>query len=228
MNQELPQQHQDVTIFQSAYKGEIEVVKNHLKHSKDINAVDQDQRTLLHWACSGRHVELAEYLIEQKIDVDMQDESGWTALIISASVGSLPLVQRLLRIANINLTTAQNRNALHYACSKSYFEIAQLLVENGIEIAKQDVNGQTPLFRACVSGHVKTVEYLLSKGVNLHHLDANNDTALHVAIENEHSEVAILLIQKGADYKVKNKAGKTALDMTSNQKMLEYVGKQIQ
>jgi 26S proteasome non-ATPase regulatory subunit 10 len=196
MNNQLPQQHEDVTIFQSAYKGEVSVVQNYLKNStKDINAVDQDQRTLLHWACSGRYVDLAEFLIQQKIDVDKQDESGWTALIIAASVGSLPLVQLLIRVASINLVTNQHRNALHYACSKAYFDIVQVLVENGIEVGKQDISGQTPLFRACVAGHSKTVEYLISKGVNIHHLDGNNDTALHIAIENEH----VKLVNLGGD-----------------------------
>jgi 26S proteasome non-ATPase regulatory subunit 10 len=43
----------------------------------------QDERTPLHWAASSGSTEITGFLIDQKAEVDEQDNSGWTPLHIA-------------------------------------------------------------------------------------------------------------------------------------------------
>ncbi|CAF4790591.1 unnamed protein product [Rotaria magnacalcarata] len=50
---------------------------------------------------------------------------------------------------------------LHYACSKNFYEIAQLLLEHGADVNATDKYKQTPLDRCCSKGNTRIVELLL-------------------------------------------------------------------
>jgi ankyrin repeat protein len=73
------------------------------------------------------------------------------------------------------------------------------------------------------------VRYLVEKGCHVNHLDMQNDSPLHIAIEVEQvlffnkGEVAKYLIEEGADINAKNKSGKTPIQMTANQAILNYL-----
>lgn len=63
---------------------------------KQVNAVDVDERTPLHWAASSGSLDIARYLIDQKAEVDKPDGSGWTALHIASSAGQEDIVKELV------------------------------------------------------------------------------------------------------------------------------------
>ena len=58
--------------------------------------MDADGRTLLHWACSGKHLDLVNILLDRGFPVDTSDEENWTPLIIAVSVGNSEIVDRYL------------------------------------------------------------------------------------------------------------------------------------
>lgn len=59
---------------------------------------DDDDRLPVHWALSNKHHEIVELLVQQKsFDPDVKDGSGWTPLMIAASLKEGEgLVQMLL------------------------------------------------------------------------------------------------------------------------------------
>jgi 26S proteasome non-ATPase regulatory subunit 10 len=83
------------TIHQHAFQGHYEHVQAFFSHSP-IDVLDKDQRSALHWACSGKHLDLVRFLVEQGAEMDRQDESGLTSCMIAASVGALEIVQYLV------------------------------------------------------------------------------------------------------------------------------------
>jgi len=73
-----------------------------------ICEVDETGRTVLHWASSGGHTNLVQWLIEHQASVDTRDDSNWTPLIIAASAGHEAVVRLLIGAgADVNCCTDQ-------------------------------------------------------------------------------------------------------------------------
>ena len=103
-----------------------------------ISARDDNGRTALHWACSGGHKEIVQWLVENGSEIDARDDSRWTPLIIAASAGHEAIVRLLIgRGANINACTDQGRSALLYASSRNRLPIVKLLVNEGADVNLQ-------------------------------------------------------------------------------------------
>jgi 26S proteasome non-ATPase regulatory subunit 10 len=210
--------HNATTIHQHALQGHQDHIEAFFQHST-IDVLDADQRSALHWACSGGHLSLVHFLVHKNANLNLQDESGLTPLMIAASVGSLSIVEFLVeRGADLTLRSMDGKNALWFAIPHP--QVVRYLVQKVPLV--QDTKGQTPLFRACAKGNVAVVECLLPLS-NVNHLDQQNETALHVAMEQEFAEIAVLLIVNGARVDLVSKEGKTPLDMTTNPKVVDYV-----
>ena len=76
----------DCALFDAAKAGNIEAVKKHLNAAADVNAKDDNGRTLLHQAAfeglEGRK-EIAELLIVKGADVNAKEEDGYTPLDVA-------------------------------------------------------------------------------------------------------------------------------------------------
>jgi ankyrin repeat protein len=84
----------------------------------------KDGRQLIHWACSFGSLPLVNLCIEKGSTVDVEDDSGWTPLIIAASAGHKPCVELLLSLdADVNAENSTKSTALHYAASKNHVEV---------------------------------------------------------------------------------------------------------
>lgn len=52
---------------------------------------------MLHWACSGGHLDIVEFLVAEGAEIDCLDEAAWTPLMIAASAGHANIVDFLLQ-----------------------------------------------------------------------------------------------------------------------------------
>jgi 26S proteasome non-ATPase regulatory subunit 10 len=69
---------------------------------------DDDGRLPIHWAASANNFDIFSLLVQQKaFDPDVQDDSGWTPLMIAASVKDSDKIVDLLlsKGADINQTS---------------------------------------------------------------------------------------------------------------------------
>lgn len=173
--------------------------------AKQVNAVDVDQRTALHWAASSGAVDIARFLIDQKAEVDKKDGSGWTPLHIAVSAGHEDLVRDLVGAgADVNQKNDKGLTALHYAASKSRVDIGRFLISKGADINAKDKASQLPLHRAATTGSTGFISLLLkppegSPKTRLNTSDRIGNTPLHLAMDSAHAEAAVLLIEAGAD-----------------------------
>ena len=88
------------------------------------------------------------------------------------------------------------------------------LVENGADIEKGDNNGQTPLIWALNSGQLDVAEYLIGIGADINAQDKNGNTALMYASYGGNVEIVSFLLENNkTDFNIKNKDGKSFLDL---------------
>ena len=68
-------------------KDTVERLKSILKKGGDINEVDDEYRSPLHWACENNSIELVKILVEAGADVNAREKNGDTPLITAVRKG---------------------------------------------------------------------------------------------------------------------------------------------
>lgn len=91
--------------------------------------VDIDGMSILSWAASNGHSKFTQYLLERKeIDVDVQDQNGFTPLMYAAVNGHKQVVEELLKAgAKIDKADLAGYDALTYAKAVGNESIAAFL-----------------------------------------------------------------------------------------------------
>ncbi|VUC22571.1 unnamed protein product [Clonostachys rosea] len=169
--------------------------------------VDEDGRYAIHWAASANNLEIVSLLAEQpKFDADIEDGSGWTPLMISASVPDNEPVLTLLISKGAD-------SALHFVASKKNLDIARLLIDNKASTRVRDRRGQYPIHRAAAVGSAPMVALLLQNKSPLNATDNEGYTPLHHAIAEGHGDTAVALLKAGADFSLKTIEDQLAIDL---------------
>lgn len=110
-----------------------------------------------------------------------RDASGRTLLQRMCAKGNYDEVKRLIDEGqNINDADFAGITPLHEAALEGYYEIAELLLDNGAEINVQSgqMDKDTPLIDAVSNLHYKVVQLLLKRGANPTIENAQGDNAL--------------------------------------------------
>ncbi|KAG4304293.1 hypothetical protein PORY_002268 [Pneumocystis oryctolagi] len=202
------------TIYSASLSGDKERLNSLLFDNPSlINAQDQDQRTVLHWACVGSQVDIVFWLLERpNINVNIKDGGGWTALHISASIGNEEIVSKLLSLKSCEISAKNNggQTALHYAVSKNHLKIAKKILEKAAFLAQEkDNQHQLPIHRAAAIGSVPMIRLLLSYDSPINISDIGGHIPLHYAFEECHPEAVVELLKHGANILQKNNENKT-------------------
>ncbi|KAL9575204.1 hypothetical protein ACKAV7_000566 [Fusarium commune] len=187
---------------------------------------DNDGRYPIHWAASSNNLDIVQLLANQRsFDADVQDESGWSPLMISASVPEGEAVVKLImsKDADVNLKNSAGQTALHFVASKKNLDIARVLIDNGASTRVRDRRGQYPIHRAAAVGSVPMVTLLLKNRSPLNPADNEGFTPLHHAIAEGHGDTAVALLKEGADFTLKNSADELALDLAPDKEVRQYV-----
>ncbi|KAF8947555.1 26S proteasome non-ATPase regulatory subunit 10 [Haplosporangium gracile] len=198
-----------MSIHTAAFEGQFGLVKQLLQQNKTaLISKDEDERQPLHWAVSGKRLDIVEYLIQQGAPVNELDEV--------TSVGNVEITTLLLsKGANVNAKTETGTTPLHYASSKNHLDVARILLDKGADPKLDDDNKQTPLHRAAVRGYTPLTKLLIEKGSRINTPDSVRNTPLHLACQDEHGETALALLEAGADLDRQNGEGQTPFDYSS-------------
>ncbi|RGP73642.1 26s proteasome non-atpase regulatory subunit 10 [Fusarium longipes] len=183
---------------------------------------DDDGRYPIHWAASSNNLEIVQLLAGQR---SFDDASGWSPLMISASVPDNEAVLKhiISKDADVNLKNSTGQTALHFVASKKNLDIARILIENGASARVRDRRGQYPLHRAAAVGSVPMVNLLLKNRSPLNPTDNDGYTPLHHAIAEGHGDTAVALLKEGADFTLKNSADELALDLAPDKEVRQYI-----
>ncbi|KAJ6036354.1 hypothetical protein N7540_000633 [Penicillium herquei] len=217
-------------LHEAAREGRTEIAESLLNaNPKSASVKDDDERLPIHWAVAYNRLPIVELLVAVKnFDPDVEDGSGWTPLMIAASLKDAagdPIIDLLLRKeADVTIKSSSGQNALHFAASKANISTVRTLIANKCSARVKDVRGQLPLHRAAATGSVPILKALLEEGKSpVNATDNDGFTALHHAISEGHGDAAILLLKSGAQADKRDIDGKLAIDLVPDDKVRKYI-----
>ena len=68
------------TIFDAAIYGQLDLIKEYVNQSKDMDLQDEFGATLLHYSLQSGHSEISKFLVISEADVNIIDKEGLTPL----------------------------------------------------------------------------------------------------------------------------------------------------
>jgi hypothetical protein len=183
------------TVYAPAYKygqelrlacgrGHVDLVREWISRGCSPNAGDASGWSSLHYASDYGQLEVVKLLVEMTtlqaesggsgeskptaLEIDARDGHGWTPLMCAAANGHLHVVQKLLELgADVSLTSAELRSALHWASTRGMTAAVATLLEAGANVHQVDRCGWTPLHCAMLHGNSSCAVLLVDKGADV-------------------------------------------------------------
>eukprot|EP00759_Apiculatamorpha_spiralis_P021908 PhF_6_TR26374/c0_g1_i1/m.38023/K15503/ANKRD44; serine/threonine-protein phosphatase 6 regulatory ankyrin repeat subunit B len=164
----------------------LETAEALLKAGAEVDAVDKDGRTALHWALQRGHGRLTLVLLSHGARADIGDTKfGVSALHLAAAANDDGILQHILndKRLDVNVPDVEQRTPLAVACMKGAANAVTALLAHG---AKPDTPGMTarkesPLLWAIHNNHKAIARQLISSGANLTIVDTHGNTPLALA-----------------------------------------------
>ena len=164
-----------------------------------VIAAEPDLRLVT--ALKAQDTTRARALIKQRVDPNVADAEGMTALHWAAHWNDLDTV-KLLIAAGAKAKTANRYGVtpLHEAATVGNAAMVNALVKAGADVNAAYGDGETPLMTAAHSGSVEVVKLLIEGGAKVNTAESfRGETALMFAAVENHAPVVKALIDAGAD-----------------------------
>ena len=117
-------------LMLAALKGYLPLVKKLVEHDADVNKTGW---TPLHYAASGGHVAVIEFLLENSAYIDAESPNGTTPLMMAAMYGSPEAVKVLIQAgADLTVKNQMGLSALDFAV-RGQRQNAKELIETGLQ-----------------------------------------------------------------------------------------------
>ncbi|AVH68105.1 ankyrin repeat-containing protein (plasmid) [Nostoc sp. 'Peltigera membranacea cyanobiont' N6] len=200
-------QEQMTPLHFAANSGKADITELLISRGGDINARSTQNWTPLHYGASN--VEVAKKLILAGADLTIQNREG--AVIHSSSLEPAVLKLLLDGGVNVNLRNRQGQTPLHI--HRFQPALVKLLLARKAQVNLRDAQGKTPLYDV----NLEVARQLVAANADLNVQDNLGRTPLHQAVLEEQSffgpELVTLFLSKNARVDLKDKQGKTALDL---------------
>ncbi len=149
--------------------GYFEAVKVLIECKVDINAIDDDLHTALHFASDYGHLNIVKALVAAGANLELrEDNKRCTALHYSSMNGYLEIVEALLAAgANLGRGDVAGNTALHHASRYGHLPVVETLITAGANVNDTAYSGWTPLHAASLGGHLPVIEALLAAGADV-------------------------------------------------------------
>lgn len=193
---------------------EILRIKQMLQNSPDlINAPGNGSAypPLIQAAISD-HLRVAQYLLDNNVNVNVTINNGETPLTMAAFGGHKAMVELLLSHgADVNAKGGSGETALHQTAKHGFQAVTEVLLTNHASVNALNNDGASPLFLAASSGQLKIVQMLLAAGANPNLKDVRGLTPLNYAIAAGSPEVVKALLAARTEVNTEDSFGRTPL-----------------
>lgn len=160
---------------------------------------------------------IVSILIKNNANVNARDNRGEPVMYAAVASGNFRAVDLLINAgARTNITSKHSRStALHVAVFSGWEVIVEKLIENGSDLDRKNLNGDTPLHFACQQGQLSIVEALIKNGAKVNERNKDGETPLHKAASSGEVFIVRILIEHGAVVNERSDAGETPLHKAS-------------
>ncbi|CAG8641711.1 2684_t:CDS:2, partial [Acaulospora colombiana] len=162
VNLSLQDNEGETALYQAAEAGNTEVVEILIRSNANVEIGNKKNVTPLVIAAYNGHADVCRTLIDVGYaDVDSQDDSYKTALILASYVGHTKTVEVLsARGANVNLRDQYGWTALMLAAFSGRFDACRLLLIHNANKNVTTDNGKTAVVLAREAGHYETAKLI--------------------------------------------------------------------
>ena len=184
-------------------RGDKQTVSSLLKKGADVNAVQNDGATALHWAAYLNDADTMAMLLRAGAKVNAKNDLGVTPLALAAQQGATAVIEQLLKAGAlpndaVNFVNAGETPLMHAARAGSVEAVKALAKADANVNAKETWNGQTALMWAAAEGHAPVVETLLEFGADLHARSNGGTTPFMFAVRKGNIRPVQAMLAKGA------------------------------
>jgi uncharacterized protein len=180
-----------------------------LKQNVNVNAVQPDGTTALHWAAHWDDLSTVERLLKAGANVNAANRYGVTPLFVAATNGNAPIVERLLKagadantVSGANKAVGEGEPALMAAARTGSVDAVKALLRHGADVAATEAwHQQNALMYAAWANSPGAVQELLDWGGDIGAAAEGGFTALHYAARAGSLEATRVLVENGADVK---------------------------
>uniref|UniRef100_A0AAX7UIY6 Euchromatic histone-lysine N-methyltransferase 1b n=1 Tax=Astatotilapia calliptera TaxID=8154 RepID=A0AAX7UIY6_ASTCA len=125
--------------------------------------------TCLHLAAKSGHYKIVEHLLSTGlIDINCQDDGGWTPMIWATEYKHADQVKLLLtKGADCSIRDKEENICLHWAAFSGSVEITELLLNAHCNLQAVNIHGDSPLHIAARENRLDCITLLLSRGADV-------------------------------------------------------------
>ncbi|XP_011851870.1 PREDICTED: LOW QUALITY PROTEIN: ankyrin repeat and death domain-containing protein 1B [Mandrillus leucophaeus] len=206
--------------FQNAAKSNnLDLMEKLSENKVNINAVNNMNRTALHFAVGrNHHLSAVDFLLKHKARVDVADKHGLTVIHLAAWSGSLEVMLMLVKAgADQRAKNQDGMNALHFAAQSNHVRIVEYLIQDLHlkDLNQPDEKGRKPFLLAAERGHVEMIEKLTFLNLHTSEKDKEGNTALHLAAKHGHSPAVQVLLTQWQDINEMNELNISSLQIAT-------------
>jgi ankyrin repeat protein len=155
-------------VADAVMKRDMAALRALLQRKADVNAVQVDGSTALHWAVYHDNLEAADLLLAAGARSTAVTREGVTPLSMATLYGSVPMVERLLKAgADAKALGPNGETMLMFAARNGNPKLVELFVTAGVDVnAVENLRKTTALMWATEQQHPEAVRTLLKAGAN--------------------------------------------------------------
>ena len=188
-------------LIDAVRANDVGAVRTLLDARADVNAVQPDGTTALHWAVERDAIEIVQLLIRAGANVKATNRYGATPLWLASLNGNAATIGVLLEAgADPSAASDEGETALMVAARTGKVEAVNLLLARGADPnVKEQWRGQTALMWAAAEGYASVIEALVARGADVSARSNGGFTAILFAAREGRIAAVDALIKAGAD-----------------------------
>ena len=186
-------------LIHAAQTGDAETIKALIAAGADVNARDDDGKTLLFKAAGWDKRTAVNVLIELGANLNARDNVGETPLIDAAFKGRAEVAKALIAAgADVNARDDQSLTPLNWAAYEGRTKTVKVLIAAGADLNAKDTFGDTPLHSAALKGHAEAIKALIAAGADLNVKNNKGKRPRRLAIMYGRDDIARIFKVAGA------------------------------
>ncbi|XP_075041868.1 histone-lysine N-methyltransferase EHMT1 isoform X2 [Mixophyes fleayi] len=177
---------QRTPLMEASENNHLDTVKYLVKAGALLDLKDSEGSTCLHLAAKKGHFEVVKYLLtNEQMDVNCQDDGGWTPMIWATEYKHVELVKLLhSNGADINIRDNEENICLHWAAFAGSVEIAETLLASKCDLRAVNIHGDSPLHIAARENRFECVTLFLAHGAEVGLKNKEGETPLECCSPN--------------------------------------------